>query len=189
MATNELIIKEDGTIDTTSLNKSVENQYIAMAIKCKNVKASKGNIFKSVKGYMVLDTYDIEGNYLGEFAKWLDVHFTKEAFDNCMASDIKRIDDLSMGTLYVLSKYLQAPSIYRPKYKKDKNNEEVYDENGNQVIEYPQIWVKGGIVGFIPYTSSQDKFNRKAKNQNVQDAEVLDAKDLDKQALDLTNQE
>lgn len=189
MATNELIIKEDGTIDTTSLNKSVENQYIAMAIKCKNVKASKGNIFKSVKGYMVLDTYDIEGNYLGEFAKWIDVHFTKDAFDGCMASDIKRIDDLSMGTLYVLSKYLQAPSIYRPHYKKDKDNNDVYDENGNQVIEYPQIWIKGGIVGFIPYTPSQDKFNRKPKHQNVQEAEVLESEDLDKQAEDLTNQE
>lgn len=182
----ELIIKEDGTIDVASLNKSIENQYIAIAIKCKNLKSSKGNVFKSIKGYMVLDTYDIEGNYLGNFAKWLDVKFLKVAFKTQNLSDITDIDSLQTGTLYVLAKYLQAPNVYRPYYKTDKEGNFILDEEGNQVIAYPEIWIKGGICGFIPYTPSQDKFNRKVKAQNVQDAEVEDVKTFDEEASSQT---
>lgn len=178
----ELIIREDGSFDVSSLNKNIENQYIAMGIKVSKVKASKGNIFKSVKGYMCLDCYNVDGDYEGEFSRWIDVHFTRDAFKNTQC-EIKSIDDLQSGTLYVLAKYLQAPSVYKPEYLKDDEGNEVLTTDGERVIKYPQIWVKGGIVGFIPYAPSQDKFNRKPKKH-------ADATDInfEEEAKDLTTE-
>lgn len=187
----ELIIREDGSFDVSSLNKTIENQYIAMGIRVSKVKASKGNVFKSVKAYMCLDCYSVDGDYEGEFSRWIDVHFTRDAFKNTQC-DIKAIDDLQTGTLYVLSKNLQAPSSYRPEYEKDKDGNEVLDSDGERKIKYPQIWVKGGIIGFIPYAPSQDKFNRKPKKHNeavdAETGEVKSDEDLRKEAENLTNE-
>jgi len=182
----ELIIREDGSFDVSSLNKTIENQYIAMGIKVSKVKVSNGNTFKSVKAYMLLDCYNVDGDYEGEFLRWIDVHFTRDAFKNTQC-EIKAIDDLQSGTLYVLAKNLQAPTTYRPKYEKDKDGNDVLDADGERKIKYPQIWIKGGIVGFIPYAPSQDKFNRKPKkHEDAKDAEVTD-EDLKKEAENLTS--
>lgn len=182
MAQELLII--DGKIDVSSLNKNIENQYIAMGIKVATKKKSDGKgTFKSVKAYMVLDCYDIDGNYEGENVRWLDVHFTKDAFEDSMSPNIKSIESLSTGTLYVLASKLQAPTVYRLSYKTDENGVEELDKDGERIVKYPVIWLKGGICGFIPYVPEQDKFNRKPKKHE-------DAKDVDfeEEAKDLTTE-
>lgn len=179
MAQNELVLNENGVIDTSKLNKKVDNSYLQIGIKCKKMKTKDGKKnFLSVKAYMELECYDIDGTYEGFKSRWIDVHFTQDAFDgvdsNC---DIKKIDNLQTGTLYVLSKYVQAPTRYQVR-------EEANDEGVIEKI-YPAIWIKGGIVGFIPYTPSQNSFNRTIKkHQDAQDAEVEVEPELDEDNLE-----
>lgn len=140
---NEVILK-DGKLAIAGMDVSPEEKYIRLGIIVRNVKREGKPSFKSVKGYMYLGCYD-NGNYQGKKGKWLDVKFTREAFKD--SETVKSVDDLKTGDLYVYATKIQAPSKY-----------EITKKDGKDV--YPVIYIKGGIIGFIPYTPSQEAFNR-----------------------------
>lgn len=166
MAQNELVLNQNGVIDTTNLNKKVDSSYLQIGIKVRTLKTKDGKkSFPSVKAYMELECYDIDGSYEGFKPRWIDVHFTQDAFNNVDSNcDIKKITDLKTGDLFVLSQYVQAPFRYQVK-------EEV-DENGETKKTYPTIWIKGGILGFIPFTPEQSSFNRTIKKSIDADVEI-----------------
>lgn len=150
--TNEIIKNETGEIEiveekkpTIDYNAKIGEDVVGLQIKCKRVKNEK-NDFISVKGLLYLPVYD-DGELIGKRNRWIDVHFTKDAFKGVPNQcEIHTPDDLTTGTLYIKKKGIQVPSKYAI----------LEDEDGNDV--YPSIWVRGEIVGFIPYTPDDDMF-------------------------------
>ena len=143
-------------------NKKTGEVVIPISIKCKRIKTDKVN-FNAVSGLMYLPVIE-NGVDLGEANRWLNIHFTKDAFKNVPDEcDAKSIEDLKTGTLYVKAQFVQAPSRYEV---------QVNEETGE--LEYPNIWIRGGIMGFEPYVVSADRFAYH-KKEKVQDAEVTEA--------------
>lgn len=149
---NEIIqaTSDVATVEPKKYNKNVGNKVIAISIKCRRIKdASKKLDFNSVKGLKYLTVISEEGVNEGKKNRWLDMHFTKDAFKNVPAEcDVHSADDLTTGFLYVQAKYIQSPRTYQVKE----------DEETGEMI-YPQIWIKGGIIGFEAYVSDQDEFD------------------------------
>ena len=160
---SELALKNEGSVEVVS----VVSNLIKITIKSKKIKLEK-NSFNSIKALMYLPVYDNDGNYLGKYNRWIDVHFTKDAFKTA-PEGIASIDDLSTGTLYVEASYIQAPSVYR--VKEDENTGE---------LSYPTIWIKGGINQFEKYVVSQAAFNYH-ENDNQK---LIDATDTDKVTIE-----
>lgn len=133
---------------------------IGIDIKRRDLTRKDGKKFASFKGYMVLDIYDEEGNYVEQSGRWITLKFTKDAFDDVNElAKLHKPDDLKTGTLYVKSDKLQAPFDYRV--------EEEVDDNGEVTKKYPEIWVKGGIVGFKKFVRDfTTTFKHERKNQN-----------------------
>ena len=155
-------VKQDVVIDTPNYNKKTGDVVIPISIKCKRVKTDKVN-FNAVSGLMYLPVID-NGIDIGEANRWLNIHFTKEAFKNIPDEcDAKSIEDLKTGTLYVKAQFVQAPSRY-----------EVSVDAETGEVTYPSIWIRGGIMGFEPYVVSADKFAYH-KKEKVQDAETTEA--------------
>ena len=48
----------------------------------------------------------------------------------------------------------------------------MYDDDGNAIIKYPEIWIERGVLGFIPFVTSQDDLDV----DNVE--EVIDAEEV-----------
>ena len=149
---NTVEIVEDRAI----YNKNVGEKIYAISIKCKKVKTDKVN-FNAVSGLMYLPVIK-DGVDTGEANRWLNVHFTKDAFKNMPEEcKISSIEDLTTGTLYVKAGKIQAPSRYELT---------VNEETGE--VEYPQIWIRGGIVGFEPYVVDEDKFTYHKKDKSIE---------------------
>lgn len=149
---NTVEIVEDRTI----YNKNVGEKIYAISIKCKRVKTNKVN-FNAVSGLMYLPVIK-DGVDTGEANRWLNVHFTKDAFsDTPEECKVRSIEDLTTGTLYVKAIKIQAPSRYELT---------VNEETGE--VEYPSIWIRGGIVGFEPYVVSEDKFAYHKKDKSIE---------------------
>ena len=159
---SDLVLKNEGSVEVVS----VVSNIIKITIKCKKIKLEK-NSFNSVKALMYLPVYDKDGNYLGKYNRWIDMHFTKDAFKTA-PEGISSVDDLSTGTLYVEASSIQAPNVYR--VKEDENTGE---------LSYPTIWIKGGIKQFEKYVVSQDAFNHHETNQKL-----IDATDTDKVTIE-----
>ena len=159
---SDLVLKNEGSVEVVS----VVSNIIKITIKCKKIKLEK-NSFNSVKALMYLPVYDNDGNYLGKYNRWIDMHFTKDAFKTA-PEGISSVDDLSTGTLYVEASSIQAPNVYR--VKEDENTGE---------LSYPTIWIKGGIKQFEKYVVSQDAFNHHETNQKL-----IDAVDTDKVTIE-----
>ena len=146
--------------DLTLYNISKGDDIIGLDIKVRNVKASKGNTFKSVKGRLYLPCYDANG-FNGYKTRWLDVHFTKDVFKDAFeGSLVKSIEDLSSGTLFLRKKGIQIPSKYE--VTKDKDGKDVY----------PLIWIKNSIIGFRQYSVDDEVFEY---HKPVKDAEVVES--------------
>lgn len=142
--------------DRTIYNKNVGEKIYAISIKCKRVKTNKVN-FNAVSGLMYLPVIK-DGVDIGEANRWLNVRFTKNAFnDTPEECKVRSIEDLTTGTLYVKAIKIQAPSRYEPT---------VNEETGE--VEYPSIWIRGGIVGFEPYVVSEDKFAYHKKEKSIE---------------------
>lgn len=149
---NTVEIVEDRTI----YNKNVGEKIYAISIKCKRVKTNKVN-FNAVSGLMYLPVIK-DGVDIGEANRWLNVRFTKNAFnDTPEECKVRSIEDLTTGTLYVKAIKIQAPSRYELT---------VNEETGE--VEYPSIWIRGGIVGFEPYVVSEDKFAYHKKEKSIE---------------------
>ena len=150
---NEIITKNN--MDVKVLNQSNDEEIIGLQIKCKRIKDDTKKInFISVKGMLYLPVYELpkkDGEDLifrGYHNRWIDVHFTMDAFNNVPEGcKVHKPDDLKTGMLYLEIGSIQVPS----KYVITK------DEDDNDV--YPQIWIRGGICGLVPYKPNKDMFN------------------------------
>lgn len=152
-------------------NKDLGEKVLQISIKVKTckTKGDKPHSFKSIKGLKNIPVINEDGLNEGRKNRWLDMHFTKDAFkDKAEECNISNPDDLSTGFLYVKAKYVQSPSTYKL----------TEDEDGNNI--YPTIWIKGGIVGFEAYVSDQDEFNYHSQQGETVDAvtgEIVDEPD------------
>ena len=73
--------------------------------------------------------------------------------------------DLRTGFLYVIAKYIDSPKRY-----------EVKEDEETGVLKYPQIWIKGGIVGFEAMVAEQDEFDYVPE---VKEAEIEEPKEVE----------
>lgn len=175
---NEIILNQvPNALDIKALIESKANAIIELMVKAKPVKLAKIE-FNSIKAYMYLDCYNEKGEYEGKKSRWIDVHINQEAFnDNVKVenSNVNKPNDVVTGSLYVYARYVQKPNKYMVKDKLDENGKPVLDEKGNVKKEYPKIYIKGGIIGCVPYSPSQEDFTRPKQEQKVIDVKVNDS--------------
>ena len=181
---NEIIVKDINAVGIKSTKMDLPNfkelnlgdEPRRLKIKVENGTKADGTKFKKVTGYIKCDIYEgieDEAKLVGRGVKRVSVHFKQVAFkeergENCNVSDI---NDLTSGYLFVKAKGLRKPSVYKLRYERDKKTNEIkYDEEGNAIIKYPEIWIERGILGFIGYVTSQDDLD--VDNESVVDAKV-----------------
>lgn len=165
---NNIILKDEQKVEIVESKEVVFNANVGEEPRRLQIKTQirenqdTKNKFKAVSVLMHLDVYDVDGNYEGKKNRWVNLKFTKEAWKNLEGtSNVKSVDDLTLGFLYVRAKGIQAPRSYRPSYSKLKDGSIKYDKNGEAEIKYPEVWIKEGIIGFEQYVSSQDSFDYK----------------------------
>lgn len=158
-------------------NPNASENIIRLCIRCKKRKSSKGIEFNTAQVSIYLDCYDEDGNFEEKANRWVDLKFKREAFKEAVGEtiNVSSIDDLSGGFLYVKGGYIDKPKRYQIKDKVDKNGNTIYDENGEALKQFPECWIKGGIIGFEKYVPSQDDFEYH-KKENVIDAETGEIK-------------
>lgn len=158
---NEVVDSKE--INISKLVELQQSSYIKMRVYCE-MQETDGNRWNKVKAFMFLPCYDINGKYLGKFNRWLEVHFRRDAFKKSKDSNVSDIEDIVSGDLYVYAKDVDAPRKYQPKYAKDKDGNVIIQSKGKHKgepkVEYPTIWIQGGIIGNIPFVASQDAFDK-----------------------------
>ena len=178
--TNEIILTrsvKSGNITLPEFKKEGESSSIALEprrlkISAVTKKKKAGGTFKKVTGYVKLECFDEDGNSLGIKVKGLSVHFKKKAFTK--SANVTSPEDLKPGYLYVVAKALQIPSRWQPSIKKDSDGNEMYDDEGNAIMQYPVIWIDDeGVIGLEEFVTSQDALNVD-EDSNVVDAKVND---------------
>lgn len=162
---NNLVAKSNEVVELTPdmCNRNLGKGTIAISIRCKRIKdANKKLDFNSVKGYKRVQVINDDSVNEGIKGRWIDVHFTKDAFKSVpQECGVHSADDLTTGVLYVQALFIQSPRVY--KVTED-------DETGE--LKYPQIWIKGGIIGFEPLVDTQEDFNYvPTKDDKVIDAQ------------------
>lgn len=146
------------------------DRIIKISIKCRKMKTLDGKKeFNSIKGLKHLTVIDEDGVDTGKHNRWLDLHFTKDAF-KVAKQDTRNFDDimdLKTGFLYVIAKYIDSPKRY-----------EVKEDEETGVLKYPQIWIKGGIVGFEAMVAEQDEFDYvpEAKEAEIEEPKEVEMK-------------
>lgn len=177
---NEIILTrsvKSGNITLPEFKKEGESSSIALEprrlkISAVTKKKKAGGTFKKVTGYVKLECFDEDGNSLGVKVKGLSVHFKKKAFTK--SANVTSPEDLKPGYLYVVAKALQIPSRWQPSIKKDSDGNEMYDDEGNAIMQYPVIWIDDeGVIGLEEFVTSQDALNVD-EDSNVVDAKVND---------------
>ena len=153
--------------DTVSIADEPRRLKISVSKK-KNKKT--GNVFTAVSGYVRLECFNDDGESEGVKIKKLTVHFTKDAFND--AVNVKNADNLKSGYLYCKAKDIQIPASFRISIKKDEDGNEVYDEEGNSVLKYHEIWIKG-VIGLEEFVTSQDALDVDGStDEKIVDVEV-----------------
>lgn len=186
---NEVIIKKSNVLSVESSNiqlpdfKQIDlgDEPRKLKIKVTNGKKDDGSTFKKVTGYVVLDIYEgieDEAKFVRRGIKRISVHFKKVAFKEEAGENLNvhDIEDLQSGHLFVKAKGLRIPSIYKLRYEHDKDGNIMYDNNGEAIIKYPEIWVERGMLGFIPFVTAQDSLNVENYKDDSIDAEASDVK-------------
>lgn len=186
---NEVIIKKSNSVGIVSTQMELPNfkelnlgdEPRKLQIKVENGKKDDGSTFKKVTGYVVLDIYEgieDEAKFVRRGIKRISVHFKKVAFKEEAGENLNvhDIEDLQSGHLFVKAKGLRIPSIYKLRYEHDKDGNIMYDNNGEAIIKYPEIWVERGMLGFIPFVTAQDSLNVENYKDDSIDAEASDVK-------------
>ena len=146
------------------------DRIIKISIKCRKMKTLDGKKeFNSVKGLKHLTVIDEDGVDIGKHNRWLDLHFTQDAF-KVAKQDTRNFDDimdLKTGFLYVIAKYIDSPKRY-----------EVKEDEEPGLLKYPQIWIKGGIGGFEAMVAEQDECANvlEARDAAVEEPEEIEMK-------------
>lgn len=146
--TNNVAVVEDAK---PLFNGDAGEKVIRISIKCRMMKTLDGKTdFNSIKGLKHLRVIDDDGVDIGKHNRWLDLHFRQDALkvDKQETRNFDDINDLKTGYLYVKAKYIDSPKTYRTK---------VDEETGE--VKYPEIWIRGGVVGFEPLVAEQDEFD------------------------------
>lgn len=146
--TNEAVVIEDAK---PLFNGDAGEKVIRISIKCRLMKTLDGKkTFNSIKGLKHLVVFDEDGVNIGKHNRWLDLHFTQDALtiDKQETRNFDNLLELKTGFLYVKAKYIDSPRTYR-----------ITEDAETGEVKYPQIWVKGGIVGFEPLVAEQDEFD------------------------------
>lgn len=155
-------------------SKSIALEPRRLKISVRNAKnKSTGNVFKKVTGYVKLEVFD-EGKSQGVKVKGISVHFKKKAFSQ--AANVGSPEELKSGYLYVVAKALQIPPYYKVTIKKDEDGNEMYDENDEAILQYPQIWIDdNGVLGLEEFVASQEALNvdEESSDEKVVDAEIV----------------
>ena len=170
-------------INKDAVNSNSED-ILAIAIRVKNLTSKDGKKkFKGIKAMMYIRVFksNPDGTYTdkGFHNYWLDLGFTQDAFktdkyEGCIINDV---NDLSTGTLYVNANYVDAPSVYKV----------TKDENGKD--KYPQVWIRGGLIGFEKYKPTQSAFSYHPTPSDVMDAEVDETEEDYSQYAEETSEE
>jgi len=166
------VIKKSNVLSVESSNvqlpdfKQIDlgNEPRKLKIKVTNGKKADGTTFKKVTGYAKLPIYEGIGDeavYVRDGVKRMSVHFKKVAFKDEAGEtlNVHDIEDLQTGYLFVKAKGLRIPSVYRLQYEKNEDGSIKYDNNGEAVIKYPEIWIERGILGFLAAVTSQDSLD------------------------------
>lgn len=161
-------------------NENADAEVRRIKIVCETGTKKDGGTFKKVYGLVVMDTYSTKDfeNYtaLGLQVHKLRIGFQKKAFDK--AKNVRSIESLQGGYLYVFEELAHIPTTYKLRYKKDKNGNYILNDKGEKIVKFPEIWLDDySIIGLEKFRVSQDAldvdaFN--AKNQDVIDAEPID---------------
>lgn len=149
--TNEVVEVVDTKEVKPAFNDKAGEKIIRISIKCRKMKTKDGKKdFNSIKGLKHLRVYDDEGVDIGKHNRWLDVHFTQDAFsvDKQPTRNFDNLMDLTTGFLYVKAKFIDSPRTYRITEDKDTGE-----------LKYPEIWIRGGIAFFEPLVAEQDEFD------------------------------
>lgn len=165
--TNEITKNENVAVEVVNEKPAFDfvtagEKVIRISIKCKIEKRlDNGKPFNSIKGLKHLTVIDEDGVDIGKHNRWLDLHFRQDAFkvDKQESRNFDDLMDLKTGFLYVIAKYIDSPKKYV--IKED-------EETGE--LKYPEIWIRGGIVGFEPLVAEQDEFDYvpEAKAQSIE---------------------
>ena len=141
-------------------------------------KTKDGKLFNSITGFVKLNVYDgIDGideeiKLIGTMVKQISVHFRKGAFKDSLNVKSPEDEEMKSGYLYVKAKGLRIPNSYRVKVKTDPQTKEpLYDEDGNPMLKYPEIWIESDIIGLQAFVTNQDALDVD-DNSNVVDAET-----------------
>lgn len=171
-------------------NRNLGDKVIPLSIKCtKRINAKTKKPFIGVKVYKFIEVINDEGVSEGKKNRWLDLHFITDAFktdkgEGCCVSDI---NDLTTGILYVKAKYIQSPRKYIVKEATDDEGNVIYNDDGSAKLQYPEVWIKGGIMGFEAWVEDEDDYLYHApshKKEDIVDAEtgeVLSAENDDEE--------
>lgn len=179
-------------VNYEEVNQDGSNDILNITIKAKVMKTSKGVKFNSIKAYAymrylqpmvngkpcyVFDK-DTKVEYIDKGMKmlWVDLSFTLDAFktdcyEGCI---IKDINDLKTGSLYVNANYVDKPNVFKITPMVDEEGKQVFDSKGKPKMNYPTIWIRGGLIGFQKYKPTQDSFSYHP-NENVIDGVVDEA--------------
>ena len=141
-------------------------------------KTRDGKLFNSITGFVKLNVYDgIEGideeiKFIGTMVKQISVHFKRGAFKDSLNVTSPEDGGMKSGYLYVKAKGLRIPNSYRIKVKTDPQTKEpMYDEAGDPMLKYPEIWIESDIIGLQAFVTSQDALDVDDES-NVVDANV-----------------
>lgn len=149
--TNEVVEVVETKEVKPVFNDKAGEKIIRISIKCRKMKTKDGKKdFNSIKGLKHLQVFDDEGVNIGKHNRWLDVHFTQDAFsvDKQPTRNFDNLMDLTTGFLYVKAKFIDSPRTYRITEDKDTGE-----------LKYPEIWIRGGIAFFEPLVAEQDEFD------------------------------
>lgn len=138
----------------------------------KKKNKTTGNVFTAVSGYAKLEVFDDEGNSKGVQVKKMTVRFRKDAFKG--AINVHTVDELKSGYLYVKAKGIQIPPRYQVTEAKDDDGNIKYDNNGEALLKYPDIWIQSDIIGLEEFVTSQSALDVDEES-NVVDAKYDDA--------------
>ena len=161
-------------VNYEDVNKEGGSDVLGLQVKAKMMTTKDGKKkFNSIKVMMYIRTLvNKDGKVIdrGYQNRWIDLRFTQDAFktdcyEGCILKDV---NDIKTGMLYVKADYVDAPNKYQV----------VKDEDGKD--KYPEVWIKGGLIGFQKYKPTQSAFTyQPTTKDDVIDAETGEVKEDD----------
>ena len=177
--------------DFNTVNLGEEPRRLKVTVR--KGKTKSGKVFNSITGYAKLPVYDGD-TFVGVKVKRMSVHFRKTAFKG--ASNVHTPEELKSGYLYVKAKGLRIPNVYKVTEKLDKDGNVMYNENGEAILKYPEIWVESDVLGLMEFVTSQSALDvdgddnvidGEASNVNPETGEVIED-DIKEAVADLENE-